>query len=152
MELPGEFAVRRAAEDDLDAVARVWRESALAMDGRADVPPVEALRQRVETGLRSGWDLHVGTRGQRIVGMLALKPAEATLDQIFVLPTEQGKGIGAALMAVARSEMPAGFSLRMAASNEQARRFYEKQGLERIGGGLHPWTGIPVHFYGWNVS
>lgn len=88
---------------------------------------------------------------QRVVGMLALKRDEATLDQIFVLPAEQGKGVGAALMRSAKQAMPTGFTLRMAASNDRARRFYEKEGLRWLREGVHPWTGILVHFYGWNV-
>ena len=90
-------------------------------------------------------------RDGRVVGMLALKPGDATLDQIFVSPKEQGRGIGRALLEVARRAMPGGFTLRMAASNRKARRFYEKEGMKALGGGVHPRTGIPVHFYGWNL-
>jgi GNAT superfamily N-acetyltransferase len=92
----------------------------------------------------------VAVRGDRVVGMLALKPCDATLDQIFVSPNEQGQGIGKALLEAAKRAMPGGFTLRMAASNHKAGRFYEKQGMKALGEGLHPRTGIPVHFYGWN--
>lgn len=68
-----------------------------------------------------------------------------------VLPAEQGRGVGAALMRLAKQAMPTGFKLRMAAANDRAGRFYEKEGLKWLGEGVHPWTGIPVHFYGWNV-
>lgn len=120
------------------------------MDGSQDVPPCEALRSRIDAELRSGWDLHIAVRGDRLVGMLALKPSEACLDQIFVSPAEQGGGIGRELLRVAKRLMPAGFTLRVAASNEKARRFYDKEGLKLRGEGLHPWTGVPVQYYGWN--
>ena len=122
------------------------------MDGRGvDMPTPETLRQRVDAELRSEWDLYVAVRGERVVGMLALKPVPAILDQIFVAPGEQRKGIGKALLDVAKQRMRDGFTLRMAAANEEARRFYEAEGLERLGEGIHPMTGVPVQFYGWNV-
>ncbi|HWH17001.1 MAG TPA: GNAT family N-acetyltransferase [Allosphingosinicella sp.] len=148
-----ELSVRPAEAGDLDAVAWVWRESALSMDGVVpDVPPLEKLRSRVDAELRLGWDLYVAVRSERVVGMLAIKPSDALLDQIFVSPAEQGRGVGKALLDVAKAVMPMGFRLRMAASNEKARRFYEREGMAWTGNGIHPWTSIPVHFYGWNVD
>lgn len=145
--------MRRALSSDLDAVAAVWHASALTIDGAApEVPPCEALRHRIDAELRSGWDLHIAVRDERLVGMLALKHGEATLDQIFVAPGEQGTGVGKALLEVAKRVMPTGFTLRMAAANERARRFYEKEGLRFSGKGVHPSTGKPVHFYGWKVG
>jgi GNAT superfamily N-acetyltransferase len=88
---------------------------------------------------------------QRVVGLLAMKPNDSVLDQIFVTPTEQRKGIGGVLVNVAKQAMPNGFTLRMDASNEKARRFYEKHGLRLLREGIHPRTGIPVHFFGWKV-
>jgi putative acetyltransferase len=146
----GELKVRIARAGDLDAVARLWRESALAMDGPAqEVPEWDAMRRRIDTELRSGWELHVATLGSRVVGMLAIKPADAWLDQIFVEPGEQGRGVGRALVEVAKSAMPAGFELRMASGNASAARFYEQCGLKPGREGLHPWTQIPVTFYSW---
>lgn len=148
-----DVSVRRAEAGDLDAVALVWHESACAMDGAAPaIPPIGVLRDRIDAELRSGWELHVAVRGGRIVGVLALKPAEAALDQIFVAPAEQGTGVGRALVAVAKREMPGGFTLRMAAANGMAARFYEKEGLSAAGDGLHPWTGIPVRYYRWSAT
>ncbi len=145
-----EIDVRLAIDDELDAVAGIWRESALMMDGSPqEVPAREAMRQRMDAELRSGWELYVAVSGSRLVGMLAIKPAEAWLDQIFVAPGDQGKGFGKALLQAAKREMPKGFELRMAASNGKAGRFYEGEGLERLREGVHPWTGIPVIFYGW---
>ena len=146
----GDLIVRPADSGDLEAVARVWHESASSMGGApVEVPRFEALRGR-DAELAAGWDLHVAVLGGRVVGMLALKGG--TLDQIFVSPAQQGRGIGRALLAVAKRAMPHGFTLRMDAANEKARLFYEAEGLTKVGEGTHPWTGIPVQFYGWNVT
>ena len=148
-----ELTLRPAADADLDEVARVWHEAALSMDGApADVPVLEALRKRIDDELGSGWELRVAERGGRIAGMLALKPGEAVLDQIFVAPGEQRSGVGKALLDAAKREMPGGFTLRMAASNQRATRFYEKEGLHPAGEGTHPRTGIPVRCYCWRPA
>jgi hypothetical protein len=39
----------------------------------------------------------------------------------------------------------------MDAANAKAARFYQHEGLNLLDQGFHPWTGIAVHFYGWNV-
>lgn len=115
-----------------------------------EVPPREILRQRVDAELGSGWALYVAARGPRIVGMLALLPGTATLDQLFVATAERGTGAGRALLNAAKQKLPAGFTLRMDAANERARRFYEAEGLEKTGEGVHPRTRIPVHHYAWH--
>ena len=153
MDEQSELIVRRARGGDLDAVASLWHESASSMDGTAlDVPPADRLRRRIDAELSSGWELHVALRGGRIVGMLALRPGASTLDQIFVAPAEQGKGVGRALLDVAKGTMSRGFTLRMDAENERARRFYEAQGMAKVSEGTHPRTGILVHFYGWKAG
>ncbi|MBB5727929.1 putative acetyltransferase [Sphingomonas prati] len=135
---------------DLDAAAEVWRESALNMDGHPYVPPLELMRRRVAQEFKAGWQLYVALRADRVVGLLALKPVDAVLDQIFVVPNEQGKGVGRVLLEVAKRAMPTGFRLRMTATNERAGRFYEAEGLNFVDKGLHPSSGMPVHVYEWN--
>jgi GNAT superfamily N-acetyltransferase len=142
--------VRRADTGDLDEVAAVWHASASRMDAAPDaMPSLQDLRDRIDAELAAGWELHVAERGGRIVGMLALKRDEAVLDQIFVVPGEQRSGIGTALLAAAKGAMPGGFTLRMAAANERAARFYRAAGLNVSGAGTHPVSGIPVRFYEW---
>ena len=153
MERRGEVKVRPAVSGDLDRVAEVWHESSARMDGAvAEMPTRAQLRRRIDDELRDGWALHVGLRDERIVGMVALKPDEAVLDQIFVLPSEQRQGVGRALLDLAKSEMPRGFTLRAAAANHGGRRFYEREGLTPLGEGVHPRTGTPVCYFGWKVA
>ena len=87
-----------------------------------------------------------------IVGMLAIKPHEAILDQIFVLTSEQSSGVGLSLLEMAKRSMPQGFTLRMAATNCRAARFYELAGLRFVQKGSHPISGAPVHYYRWDGS
>ena len=150
MRSPRKLSVRRAIDSDLDAVADLWHDSAMSMDGAAvNVPLPDELRKRIDYELARDWHLYVALAGERIIGMLAIKPARSILDQIFVSPRERGAGVGSALIDAAQRAMPNGFSLRADASNGEAGRFYERRGMRRIGAGIHPHTGIPVHFYGW---
>ncbi|BAI76103.1 acyl-CoA N-acyltransferase (plasmid) [Azospirillum sp. B510] len=142
--------IRPARPADLDDVAALWFESASRMEGvSAAFPGHEELRGRIDRELAAGWDLRVALSNGRIVGLLALMPAEAKLDQMFVHPDRQGHGIGLALLDLAKSVMPDGFSLRTPLANRRARRFYERHGLDLLGEGVHPVLGTAVCFYGW---
>jgi len=142
----------RAAEaTDFDALAQVWHESALSTEGAApNLPSVEALRSRIDREIDAGWVVTVALDRGEIIGFLALKPAVAVLDQLFILPSHHGLGIGHALLDAAKSAMPGGFTLRTISANHKARRFYELSGLLLLEAGLHPTSGCPVCYYGWN--
>lgn len=149
--LTGPIVIRPAGADDLDEVARLWHESASQMDAAASpMPSVAELRARIDAELASGWELYVAERQTQLVGMLALRPAESILDQIFVLPAAQRGGIGGALLGTAKRRLPTGFTLRMAAANRRAERFYERAGLGLRNTGAHPVSGLPVKYFSWN--
>lgn len=115
------------------------------------MPTRNALRSRIDAELACGWELVVAERNGEIVGMLAVQPELPALDQIFVRPSEQGKGIGKALLDEAKRIMSKGFTLRTATRNAPARSFYEAQGLTFVEEGLHPRKGTPVCFYCWSA-
>ncbi len=120
------------------------------MDGATlRIESVAELRTRIDHELALGWALYVATRGGAILGMLALKPHDAVLDQIFVHPDAQQDGVGRTLLATAQRLMRDGFTLRMSATNRRAARFYETAGLIMIAQAVHPRTGAPVHHYQW---
>ena len=65
----------------------------------------------------------------RLAGFLALCLAEQRLDQLFVSPEAQGRGVGSALFDVAVARMPDGFWLSTQPGNHRARAFYERRGM-----------------------
>jgi GNAT superfamily N-acetyltransferase len=151
--MAGSIAYRAAEPADFDAIADVWRESALASEGaRSSLPSLAELRSRVDHEIAAGWAVTVALDGQEIIGFLALKPALAALDQLFILPTHQGRGIGRDLIERAKQAMPGGFTLRTASANQKARQFYSASGLALLEEGFHPRTGIPVCYYGWSIQ
>jgi GNAT superfamily N-acetyltransferase len=63
---------------------------------------------------------------EQLVGFIAFR--EGWIDQLYVLPSSQGQGIGVALLHVAKSSFGR-LSLWTFQRNGNARRFYEKHGF-----------------------
>ncbi len=61
-----------------------------------------------------------------LVGIIAFR--EGWIDQLYVLPSSQGRGVGTALLQIAKSRSP-GLSLWTFQRNSNARRFYERRGF-----------------------
>ncbi len=147
-----EFVIRPACEDEFDAIARLWMESA-AHANLCD--PSEAflseLRARIPQEIAKGWRLYVTDDDGRIVAMLAIVPKNGNLDQIFVAPGRQGEGIGKALLAFARTQMPREIRLRTAAANARAIAWYEREGFVREKVEQHPASGLIMAYYRWKA-
>ncbi len=72
-------------------------------------------------------EIHVAEVDGRVVGFVAL--AGSVLEHLYVEPEAQSRGIGGALLALAKELRPEGFELWVFQRNEQARAFYERRGL-----------------------
>lgn len=70
------------------------------------------------------WVAHDGTRR---LGFAAV--AGAWLEQLYVDPDAQGRGVGRALLDAARAGSPSGIALHVFARNARARAFYEAAGF-----------------------
>lgn len=142
--------IRPAQPDDYEIIAAIWYESVSQMDGGAPIlDHPSALVGRIISSLADGWDLKVAVIDGDIVGLLATIPNDRILDQLFVAPRAQHRGIGAALLDQAKRQLSSGFTLRTPTTNLAAHRFYERHGLLVIRDAKHPVTGAPVRYYGW---
>lgn len=65
----------------------------------------------------------------RLVGFIAFR--EGWIDQLYVLPDAQGRGVGAALLQVAQASWPR-LSLWTFQRNTAARRFYVRHGFVSV--------------------
>jgi putative acetyltransferase len=63
---------------------------------------------------------------KELVGIIAFR--EGWVDQLYVLPIAQGRGIGTALLQIAKDRSRT-LSLWTFQRNRNARRFYERQGF-----------------------
>jgi putative acetyltransferase len=81
-------------------------------------------------------EIWLALRGERIAGVMALEASH--VDQLYVDPSEQGRGVGSALLAHAKRLRPAGLSLFTFQRNARARTFYEARGFRAVRFGVSP--------------
>jgi ribosomal protein S18 acetylase RimI-like enzyme len=142
------IVIRPYREADHPATARLWLASwhstGLAV---AHLATESLLLDRIPRELAAGWDAHLAWENGEPVGFLALKPASSCLDQLFVAPQAQGRGVGRMLLDFAKDRLPNGLWLRTAADNVRACRFYERNGLRRGETQTHPTLGHQTVIY-----
>ena len=126
--------IRPATQEDYPVLADLWFDSwmSIGISNETDLPR-DGVRARFHVDAAEKWQLFAAERGGALVGFLALVPAEQRIDQIFVAPEAIGTGIGARLMAHAKSLLPKHIVLATHTDNRRARAFYEHHGftLER---------------------
>ena len=147
------IAIRPYRDEDREGIARLWAESWRSTGLEMALRPSEAELyayniERISRELVAGWEVHVAYEGDRLIGFLALKPP-GHLDQIFVLPEMQRRGVGRALLDFAKTRLTDGFWLRTAADNLRACRFYERNGCRRGETKNHPSFGYLTVIYRW---
>lgn len=120
--------LRPATVDDAEAVARVHTDTR-----RAAFPAMprglhthDETRAWVRTRLGEA-QFWVAEAEGVVVAYAAVSPG--WLDDLYVLPSSAGHGIGSALLDLVKGLSPEGFALWVFESNEPARRFYRNRGL-----------------------
>ena len=114
--------IRPATPQDYDGLARIWLESWYSTGLRALYDPgFESLRARICDEAAKGWSLYAAQDMDEITAMLALHPRDLYLDQLWVAPAHQGRGIGRTLLAHARVQFPHEIWLRCVVENANAR-------------------------------
>ena len=126
-----DLVIRPATPADAAAVAQVWSESrATAADlmpasVHSDEQVAAHLASRVGRG--AVW---LAERNGAAVAMLDL--ADGWLESLYVAPGHTGRGVGSALVDLAKSLEPGGFGLWVFESNSRAREFYRRHGLVEL--------------------
>ena len=142
-----ELLIRPYAAADLESVTTIWLTS---WESTGVMPPasitVAELRERFPREIAGGWEVHVGVVGREVVGFLALYGD--MLEQLFIAPAHQGRGLGKRLLDFVKERRPGGFTLTTA-SESRAWRFYEREGLLRGPTLIHARFGFPKYQYAW---
>jgi GNAT superfamily N-acetyltransferase len=142
--------IRPAQSDEYDEVARVWMESWVSTgleDGSKYL--LANLRARMAREIENGWSLFVADDDRHIAAMLALHLQRRYLDQLFVAPNYQGKGLGRQLLAFTRKHLPDEIYLRCVRENDKAWRWYEREGFVFEKETVDPMTGFTMKYYRW---
>jgi ribosomal protein S18 acetylase RimI-like enzyme len=142
--------IRPARPDEYDEIARVWMNS-WASTGIEDASNflLAKLRARIPLEIEKGWSLFVADDGGPFAAMLALHLPLCYLDQLFVAPEYQGRGLGRQLLAFSRRLLPDEIHLRCVRENEKAWRWYEREGFDFEKEQVEPMTGFVMKYYRW---
>src|ERR1700712_972784 len=146
-------AIRPARPAEYDEIARVWMNS-WASTGLEDASDflLAKLRARIPLEIEKGWSLFVADDNGTIAAMLALHLPKKYLDQLFVAPEYQGRGLGRTLLAFTRQQLPDEIELRCVRGNEQAWNWYEREGFVVEQEQLEPMTGFVMKYYRWKAQ
>src|SRR5580704_17620908 len=96
------------SDADFESVKQVWFESARSIGPIMPVT-VNDLRVRWPKEVANGWTVLVAKAADIPIGFMALK--KNRLDQLFIAPDYQGRGIGKRLLDIAKARYPEGISL-----------------------------------------
>jgi ribosomal protein S18 acetylase RimI-like enzyme len=121
---------RRGVEGDAEAIADVFLASFRATYAFPMVHSDDAVRRWVRDVLVRRDETWVAEADGAVVGFLTL--TDDMLDQLYVAPAWQGRGIGADLVALAKQRRPDGLDLYTFQVNARARAFYERRGFRAV--------------------
>lgn len=127
-------AIRRGGAHDARAAADLYlraREAALRAGSiPAGVHDDDDVRGYFASRIVEDCELWVAEQDGALAGILVLDGD--FVDQLYVEPGLTGRGIGSALLAVAKRERPQGLRLWAFQTNTGARRFYERHGFVEV--------------------
>ena len=143
--------IRPARVDEYDAVADVWARSWLSngIGSESASALTKIMRERIPHEIANGWSLYVADDAGTVAAMLAFRLHDFYLDQLFIAPEYQGKGLGKRLLALTRENLPNEIWLRCVRENERAWRWYEREGFVFEKEQLEPRTGFTMKYYRW---
>lgn len=132
MPAPADLRLRTAADSDAFAIARLIRESKkTAMPWLPVVHTFEEDVEWVANVLLREQAVTVVTHDEDLVGVLATTPG--WIEQLYVNPGQQGRGIGSSLLRSAMDAAAGPLQLWTFQRNLRARRFYERHGFLSVG-------------------
>jgi ribosomal protein S18 acetylase RimI-like enzyme len=130
-----DVVVRRATLADADEVGDVFLTAfRTAMPTIRLAHPDDEVRvylRDVCIAHRETW-LAEATADGRPMAVAFMTLGDASIDQLYVRPGWQGRGIGSRLLTLAQERRPAGFELYAFQVNAPACRFYEARGLVEV--------------------
>ena len=147
--------IRPATVDDATRIADVWLSSWRATFDFEPAHRDEDVRRWVREELlveAEDWVATDPSDGDSVIALLGL--SDTMVEQLYVRPDRIGRGVGRALLELAKRRRPDGLDLYCFAANDRARRFYERNGFEAVafGDGSGNEERQPDVLYRWRPS
>lgn len=125
------ITIRAARPDDAGPVAELFiRTRAACMPYLPNLHTDDETRGFIRGVVFARCDVWVAEVDGQLAGFLAVH--DEWLEHLYVDPAHHRRGVGSALLAQAQQLRPAGFRLWVFQRNAQARRFYERHGLNLV--------------------
>lgn len=127
--------LRSAIPEDSEAVATVLIDSRRAfLPFAPSAHPEPDVRQWVRSALLPTMRVVVWEEQKTVVAVLAMSAerSESWINQLYVLPGWNGRGIGTKLLLHAHLVLPQPIRLYTFQENAGARRFYERNGYKAV--------------------
>lgn len=121
--------IRRADGSDADAIATVHLRSRAAAAMPPGVHTDDEVRGWIAGRLHAD-EVWVAEDDALVVGYARF--TRTWLDDLYVLPTYAGQGVGSALLELVKARLPGGFCLWVFEMNAPARGFYARHGLVEL--------------------
>ena len=122
--------IRRAELRDAHKLAEIFLASRAGMTYLPALHTDEETRSWIRDRVVGELETWVYEDEGRLVGYAALEGD--LLDQLYVHPDDQGRGVGRDLLELVQGLRPGGFRLWVFQRNDGARRFYERHGLRLV--------------------
>ncbi|WFF42086.1 N-acetyltransferase [Salinicola endophyticus] len=133
-------SIRAATPRDLPAMTQIWLEASCTAHDFVPASFWRNQRQAMQEVYLPAAENHVYVVAEAVVGFLSL--CDSTLAALFVAPSQQGRGVGGALLAHAQTRRDA-LELQVYQQNEGAVRFYQTHGFIIVASGVDAHTGAP---------
>ena len=124
------IAIRAARPEDDRRLHAIHADATMSSYGRAHAWLEPILRDPATPLEEVGWTI-VALDGDDVLGYAAV--TDAHLENLYIDPAAQGRGVGSALLAEVEARVGAQFAvmtLRCLHANPNARRLYERSGYQ----------------------
>jgi ribosomal protein S18 acetylase RimI-like enzyme len=124
---PPAVRLRPVEEGDTEAVGDVFLAALAGMTYLPDLHTEEETRVFIRDVLLPHNEVWVAEKDGHVVGFVGL--GGDSVRHLWVQPEEQSRGVGTALLELAKGLRPEGLQLWVFQRNVGARRFYERHGF-----------------------
>lgn len=133
--------------DYAEQTVKMWRDSKEQAIGQKEIHSFNDHIYFLNNILPEQFQLNLALIDDKVVGMIAYNEIE--ISQLYIHIDYQGMGIGQTLLDKAKAKSTGRLTLYTFEVNENAQRFYEKNGFKIVGRGHENEENLPDIQYKW---